>query len=112
MMTQINFRLSEEEKQIIAAMAELKGQSVAEFVKNTVLTAIIPNRVAIALDLLKARKISQKRAWILSGLSYYEFLIEVSTHDISCNIPEESWDKGLELALNFDLKSLLKKQMI
>lgn len=111
-MTQINFRLSEDEKQIIAAMAELNGKSIAEFVKTTVLNIIGPNRVATAIELLKLRKISRKRAWLLSGLSYYEFLMELSKNAISDNIPDEAWNKGLEMALNFDPKPILKKKMI
>jgi predicted HTH domain antitoxin len=109
MMTQINFRVSDEEKQIISALAEQKGLSVAELARSALLKEIQPVRIDIAFNLLSQGKIGRKQAWTISGLNYREFLVEWSKRGIQENIPEETWDKGLELSKTFDPKPILKK---
>jgi hypothetical protein len=108
-MTQINFRVNDEEKQIIAAFASLKGISVADLARNVLLKEILPARIDIAFNLLTQNKISRKQAWKISGLNYHEFLMEWSKRGFQDNIPEEAWDKGLELSRTFDPKPYLKK---
>ncbi|TFG05168.1 MAG: hypothetical protein EU536_02675 [Promethearchaeota archaeon] len=75
-MTQINFRVNNDEKLVLQALAEFKGVSVAEFAKQVVLKDIGAVRIDLAFKLLSEGKISRKRAWVLSGLTYHEFMLE------------------------------------
>ncbi len=87
----------------------MKGISVPELVKQVVLKEIGPLRVDLSFQLLKAGKIGRKRTWILSGLSYHEFLVEWSKRGAEEVIPEETAVKELELVKTFDLKKYLQK---
>ncbi len=108
-MEQINFRVQEDEKQVLKALAEMKGISVPELVKQAVLKEIGPLRIDLAFQLLKGGKIGRKRTWILSGLSYHEFLVEWSKRGAEEVIPEEAAVKELELVKTLDLKKYLQK---
>ncbi len=110
-MTQINFRVNKDEKLVLQALAELKGVSVAEFAKQVVLKDIGAVRVDLAFKLLNERKISRKRAWILSGLTYHEFMLEWAERHAEEIIPDAIMDKVLETALTIDFKQFLKKQL-
>lgn len=107
-MSQINFRVSDIEKQIIAAFAEAKGISIAEAAKKALLNEILPIREEIALDLFKNGKIGRKNAWLISGLSYRDFLLECSKRKITENIPDEIWDRQFDLMENFDFRPYMK----
>jgi len=109
-MSQINFRVTEEEKIVIQAMADKKGLSTAEFAKQIVLNQISLDRKEIAFDLLKAGEIGRKRAWKMSGLNYYQFLTEWTKRGAEELIPDEAEFKTLEKALNLDLKPKSKKE--
>jgi uncharacterized protein (DUF1778 family) len=107
-MTQVNFRLSEEEMFIIKNLAEEAGVSIAEFSKRIVKEKLSPVRVDLAFKLLAQGKIHKKKAWILSGLTYSEFMIEWAKRDAQDIIPDASEEKGLELSLTMELKKFRK----
>jgi len=107
-MEQINFRVSEDEKQVLKVLAEIKGVSITEFVKKIVLKEISPIRVDLAFQLLAEGKLSRKRAWLLSGLTYHEFMLEWEKRHAEEIIPEAIRAKELEIALSIDLKNFLK----
>ena len=107
-MEQINFRVSEDEKQLLKILAENRGTSVPEFVKQVVLKEICSIRIDLAFRLLIEGKITRKRAWILSGLTYHEFMLEWEKRNAKEIIPEAIRLKELETALTIDLKSFLK----
>ena len=110
-MEQINFRVSEDEKQVLKALADLKGISVTEFVKQVVLKEIGPIRVELAFQLLTAGKITRKRAWLLSGLTYHEFMLEWENRHAEEIIPEAIREKELKDALTIDFKRFLKTSL-
>jgi len=108
-MEQINFRVQEDEKRVLKALAEIKGISIPELVKQAVLKEIAPVRANLAFQLLKDGKIGRKRAWVISGLSYHEFMVEWSKREAEEAIPEESTEKELRLVENIDLTKYLRK---
>jgi uncharacterized protein (DUF1778 family) len=107
-MEQINFRLQADEKRVLQAIADMKGISVPELVKQTVLKEIEPIRVSLAFQLLQEGKIGRKRALILSGLSYHEFMVEWSKRGAEEVIPDEAIEKEIEDAKKLDLKKYLR----
>ncbi len=109
-MEQINFRVSADEKQLLKVLAELKGTSVTEFVKHVVLKEIGSIRLDLAFQLLIEGKITRKRAWLLSGLTYHEFMLEWEKRNAEEIIPEAIRAKELETALTIDLKPFLKNK--
>ncbi len=110
-MSQINLRITKEEKKLISAIAQAKGISQSEFIKRAVMNEIRPIRLDIIFDLVKNGKIGRKKAWTLSGLSYREFIVEWTTRNAEEVIPDSLMDKGLEDALNFNPSFLLKKEL-
>ncbi|MHA1132116.1 MAG: plasmid mobilization protein [Candidatus Helarchaeota archaeon] len=110
-MEQINFRVSKDEKQVLKILAELKGVSVAEFVRQIVLKEINPIRIDLAFRLLAEGKISRKRAWLISGLTYHEFMLEWEKRRANELIPNIIREKELENALTIDLKRFLKDKL-
>jgi uncharacterized protein (DUF1778 family) len=107
-MEQINFRLKEEEKQVIQAIAEQRGISITEFAKQTVLKEIQPIRIDLAFNLLQQGKIGRKKAWIISGLNFHEFMVEWTKRNAEEFIPDEAFDKEMELLDKIDIKKYLK----
>jgi uncharacterized protein (DUF1778 family) len=107
-MEQINFRVSGDEKQVLKVLAELKGLSVTEFVKQVILKEIDPVRIDLTFRLLAEGKITRKRAWLLSGLTYHEFMLEWEKRNAEEIIPEAIRTKELENALIIDLRRFLK----
>ena len=110
-MTQINIRITEEEKRLISEIAGAKGLSNSEFIKRAVMNEIRPIRMDIIFDLVKKGKIGRKKAWTLSGLSYREFLLEWADRKAEEIIPEALMDENLEEALQFDPKPFLKNKI-
>ena len=53
-MSQVNFRMSDDEKLVITALAKQKGISVAELARQALINEIMPMRVNLAFDLLNA----------------------------------------------------------
>ena len=107
-MEQINFRVSEDEKQLLKVLAENRGISVTEFVKQVVLKEIGSIRIDLAFRLLIEGKITRKRAWLLSGLTYHEFMMEWEKRNAEEIIPEAIRAKELETGLTIDIKRFLK----
>ena len=107
-MAQINFRVSEEEKMIIQAFAKNKGITTSEFTKKTILKEISPGRVDLAFKLLKEGKLYRKKAWILSGLDYSEFMLEWTKRGAEELIPDEIDDYEIKIALELDASLFLK----
>ena len=101
-MSQINFRIAADEKYVISSIAKEKGISVAEFAKRELLKNIEKERVDFAFELQKDGKISRKRTWKLSGLSGSEFLDEWSKRGAVENIPDDIYEKSLELSRTID----------
>ena len=67
-----------------------------------------PERTQIAMNLIKQNKICRKKAWILTSLSYYKYLLELKRNHIVFDLPDEDWDDSLKTALDIDLKPFLK----
>ncbi|NMC07278.1 MAG: hypothetical protein GYA24_18820 [Candidatus Lokiarchaeota archaeon] len=109
-MEQVNFRLSKDEKQVVDAIAAERGVSAAELARRLLLKEIEPIRVDLAFKLLANGKIGRKKAWIISGLSHNEFLIEWTKRGAEEQIPDEFMDKELEIARSIDLKKFMRDQ--
>lgn len=107
-MQQINIRIENEEKMVLQLLAQSEGISIGELAKRVLLKEIANVRINFAFQLLHEGKISFKRCWNLSGLSYHEFLNEWSRRGAEEMISEEAYDKGLQLALNLDLNAFRK----
>ena len=108
-MNQVNFRLKEDEKNLLKIIAGLQGIPISQLAKQIVLKEIEPKRVDIAFQMLEEGKCGRKRAWIISGLSYHEFMNEWSLRNAEEHIPDEVYEKSLEDALSLDLKLFRKK---
>ena len=107
-MSQVNFRVNDDEKIVLHALAKQRGVSVAELAKQAVIKEILPLRIDLAFNLLNTGKIGRKRAWIISGLSYHEFMIERTRRGAEEIIPDEAEQKGIEIAKNIDLQKFLR----
>ena len=77
-MSQINFRVANQEKELMEEIAKYKKISLAELAKRMVLKELGKIKVDLAFDLYKDKKIRKKDAFKLSGLSYHQFLLEFS----------------------------------
>ena len=108
-MSQVNFRMNEDEKLVITALAKQKGISVAELARQALINEIMPMRVNLAFNLLKDGQIGRKRAWKLSGLSYHEFMVEWSKRGAVEQVPDAADRKGIETALNLDISKYMKQ---
>lgn len=102
-MTQINFRIDEEIKEIIDLIAQNRGISAAELAKQATLKEISKIRVDLSFQLLKAGKIGRKRTWKLSGLSTLEFLNEWTKRGAEEVISDEARESTIELIKSLDL---------
>jgi uncharacterized protein (DUF1778 family) len=110
-MEQINFRVKDDEKKLLQFIAEQKGMTVVEFVKSTVMKEITTVRVDLAFQLLENGKIGRKRAWILSGLTYHEFMVEWTQRGASETVPDASFEKELATGRELDLSKYLKNKL-
>ena len=108
MMEYINFRLSKIEKEILTEIANSRGISAEEFIKNSIFKEMAPFRVNLAFNLLKEGKIGFKRTWKISGLTYHEFLIEWSKCGAEEKISQIEEEKNLKTALSLDLAPYFK----
>ena len=107
---QLNFRISKDEKRVIDAIAEERGVSAAELARKSLFKEIEPIRVDLAFKLLAEGKIGRKRAWVMSGLSHNEFLIEWTKRGAEEQIPDEFIEKELDIARAIDLKKFMRNQ--
>jgi uncharacterized protein (DUF1778 family) len=108
LMAQVNFRVNDDEKAVLDALAKHRGVSVAELAKQAVLKDILKSRIDLAFELLKTGKAGKKRAWFISGLEYHEFMIEWTKRGAEEVIPDEAIQKGFDLARSIDLSRFLK----
>jgi len=107
-MSQINFRINNEDMKVAQMISEITGISLAEIARRAFLKKLKPERVEIAFNLLKEGKCGFKKAWKISGLEYNEFLSEWTKRDAKEIIPEEAMEKHLKWALDYDIKKLMK----
>jgi len=98
-MKQINLRLTEEEFLVVEQISKILNQSVPSLLKELSLKELTHIRKKIALDLYTQKKVGFKRAWKISGLSFYEFQQAVISAGIEPNVPEEMVDEMINLAL-------------
>ncbi|MHA1733264.1 MAG: DUF6290 family protein [Promethearchaeota archaeon] len=105
-MSQINFRVRDDEKKLLQTIAELRGVSVSELARQAVLKEFAPLRVDLAFQLVSGGKIGFKRAWTLSGLTYHEFLVEWAKRGAEEVIPDEVAEKSLRDAFEIDLNAM------
>ncbi len=61
-MNQVNFRLKEDEKNLLKIIAGLQGIPISQLAKQIVLKEIEPKRVDIAFKMLKEGRCGRKRA--------------------------------------------------
>lgn len=101
-MEQVNFRVTRDVKRVIDLMAKVRGMSVSEFAKRTILKEIEPIRVDLAFELLEAGKIGRKQAWLLSGLGANEFLVEWTRRGAEETVPEDLIEWELDIMNNVD----------
>lgn len=105
-MAQINFRVKEDEKELLQAVAKMRGISVSELARQAVLKEFSPLRVDLAFQMLREGKLGFKHAWKLSGLSHHEFMLEWSNRGAQEVIPNEVAEKALGTALSINLETL------
>ncbi len=111
-MKQVNLRLSEEEYLIVEEIARILDQSVPALLKELSLKELAHIRKKIALDLYTQNKIGFKRAWKISGLSFYEFQQATITAGIEPNIPEEMIDEMINLSLHLKKDDIFPKGVV
>ena len=107
-MYQINFRVGENEKEILEKIANLKNISLAELSKRFVLKELEHLRQDIAFDLMQEGKISKKEAFKLSGLTYYEFMHEGVKRKVTEKLPEELIESEMNALSTLDIAQFLK----
>ncbi len=95
-MKQINFRLTDAEYERVDIVARSLNTTVPALLKDLSLKGLVHTSVEIALNLYKASKVGLKRAWILSGLEFHEFLALLQEKDIDPVIPDTLVDKMVE----------------
>jgi predicted HTH domain antitoxin len=107
-MYQINFRVDDEEKAILEKIAEIEHCSIAEVAKQFVEKELKPTRIDLAFKLLKEGKISKKKAWKLSGLTYHEFMLEWTRQGAFEDVPENIDEDSLNQIKTLDLHLFLR----
>ncbi|NMC07284.1 MAG: hypothetical protein GYA24_18865 [Candidatus Lokiarchaeota archaeon] len=95
-MKQINFRLTDAEYSRIDLVARSLDTTVPALLKDLGLKGISNVSVEIALNLYKGGKAGLKRAWMLSGLEFHEFLARLQERNIDPVIPDSLVDKMIE----------------
>ena len=105
-MKQINFRLTDEEYQIVKELAKILGKSVPTLLKELGMREINAFRPRLALDLYKNNKIGLKKAWKLSQLPFIKFLELLQKNNIEPNITDELDEKMINLALNISFEEI------
>lgn len=109
-MGQLNFRISEDEKMVLQLLAQIRGVSVTEFVKQDVFTKIAEERIDLAFTLLKMGKIGRKKAWKITGLNGREFLKEWTRRGAEEKISDELAESTLKIALELNPKDFIRTQ--
>jgi predicted HTH domain antitoxin len=107
-MKQLNFRLSDEEYNILEVLSHHLNESIPNLSKKILLENLAEIRIKIALTAYQENKIGLKKAWKLSGLSFLEFNNLLVEHQIEPPIPEALDDKLIEIALDIKKEDLFK----
>jgi len=97
-MKQINFRLSDTEFERAELLAKALDMSVPALLKDISMQGITHTSVETALNLYKTNKIGLKKAWLLSGLEFHEFLDLLGSRGIEPSISDEMVDEMIEAA--------------
>ena len=108
-MSQINFRLNEEDTKIFKEIAKKEGRTLTYLARNAFMMHMREERVNFAFEYLREGKIGFKEAFKMSGLTYHEFMLEWAKRDAKEQIPNEIVEEHLKNALNFDIVKYLKK---
>ena len=106
-MSQINFRINKKDLEIYKEIAESEGLSVAELARKALSNNMKNKRVEYAFKQLNKGICGFKRSFILSGLSYHEFMLEWANRDAKEVIPDHIFEKHLKKAIDYDLSHLL-----
>jgi len=88
-MKQINFRLTEDEYQLVELISKYLQKSVPTLLKELGMKEIKVKGVELALNLYKNNKIGLKKAWKLSQLPFHEFSQLLVENGIEPNIPDD-----------------------
>lgn len=107
-MSQINFRVNQEDIEIAKVIAKTSGVSLAEYARTTFLKEIGSKRIEIAFQLLAEGKCGFKRSWTISGLEYREFLSEWAKRGAVEILPEKMLENNYNRAMELDVSKLLK----
>ena len=107
-MEQINFQVQPEERLILQYLADSVNLPIDEYVKQKIFDNIKDERSKIAFYLLQERKISRKLAWLISGLSYHEFMLIWVQKGFTENISDQLLDQQVNLALNLTSDDIAK----
>ena len=109
-MKQINFRLTDEEYQLVEELAKFLNKSVPLLLKELGMKEIDAIRLKLALDLYANKKIGLKKAWKLSHIPFIEFLQLLQKNDIEPNISDELDEKMVNLALDLKFDEIFSSQ--
>ena len=107
-MYQINFRVGENDKEILEKIAKIKNISLAELSKRFVMKELEQFRVNIAFDLMQEGKMSKKQAFKMSGLTYHEFMHEGVKRKVTEKLPAELIESELDALSKLDIAQFLK----
>lgn len=72
-MKQINFRVSDDEYELVAMVAKILGKPVPAMMKDLGFKALRDASIDLAVNLYKDGSIGLKRAWMMTGLEFHEF---------------------------------------
>ena len=97
-MKQINFRLSEGEFERVELLAKLADKTVPALLKEISMKGLTNASIEMALNLYKTNKVGLKRAWMISGLAFHEFLDLLANRGIEPNISDEQIDEMIDAA--------------
>ncbi|MHA1611748.1 MAG: DUF6290 family protein [Promethearchaeota archaeon] len=106
-MSQINFRINKNDLEIYKEIAESEGHSVAELARKALFNQMKNRRINYAFEKLNQGSCGFKRAFIVSGLSYHEFMLEWAKRDAKEVIPDHIFEKHLKKAIDYDISLLL-----
>jgi len=104
---QVNFRINDEEYQILSLIAESSHLSIAELSRKLIFEKSSQFRQDLALQLYQNGKIGLKQAWKIYGLSSIEFQQLMNSKNIELYYDEKLEEKTLATALSLDLKKHL-----
>jgi len=105
--SQINFRINKKDLEIYKEIAESEGFSVAELARKALFKEMKKERLEYAFKLLNKGSCGFKRAFIVSGLSYHEFMLEWAKRDAKEVIPDHIFEKHLKKAIDYDISRLI-----